>query len=74
MATIELRVPDIGDDKDVICWGFTAGIISRLFEFLGWAEDVADPPMHELPSYMLGGDPVNTAFETDAELDERRGR
>ena len=62
----------IGDDKDVICWGFTAGIISRLFEFLGWAEQVDDPPLHDLPSYMLAGDPVNTDFETNTEFDERR--
>ena len=26
----------IGDDKDLILWGFTAGIIARLFDFLGW--------------------------------------
>ena len=26
----------IGDDKDLILWGFTAGIISRLFDFVGW--------------------------------------
>ncbi|MCD4523414.1 CoA pyrophosphatase [Nocardioides sp. cx-173] len=44
----------IGDDKDVILWGFTAGIISRLFEFLGWNVPTEDkPPEHELPSYML---------------------
>jgi len=55
----------IGDDKDVICWGFTAGIISRLFDFLGWVEPVEDPPLRDLPGYMLGGDPVRR------ELDER---
>ncbi len=47
----------IGEEKDVICWGFTAGIISRLFDFLGWSEPVADAPLHELPAYMLGGRP-----------------
>ena len=26
----------IGDDKDLLLWGFTAGIIARLFDFLGW--------------------------------------
>ncbi len=62
----------IGDDKNVICWGFTAGIISRLFDFLGWSEHLADPPMHELPSYMLGGDPVNTDFETNTRFQERQ--
>ena len=28
----------IGDDKDRVLWGFTAGIIARLFDFVGWAE------------------------------------
>ena len=27
----------IGDDKDLILWGFTAGVIARLFDFLDWA-------------------------------------
>ena len=27
----------IGPDRDVILWGFTGGIIARLFDFLGWA-------------------------------------
>ncbi len=49
----------IGDGKDVICWGFTAGIISRLFDFLGWADEVEDAPMHDLPGYMLVGRPVD---------------
>src|SRR6201999_3317435 len=26
----------IGTDHDVILWGFTGGIIARLFDFLGW--------------------------------------
>ena len=27
----------IGDQRDVILWGFTAGIIARLFDFVGWS-------------------------------------
>ena len=30
----------IGDDKDLILWGFTAGIIARLFDFVGWTAAV----------------------------------
>ncbi len=35
----------IGDDKDLMLWGFTAGIIARLFDFLGWTRpwDVDGP-------------------------------
>jgi 8-oxo-dGTP pyrophosphatase MutT (NUDIX family) len=47
----------IGDDKDVILWGFTAGIISRLFAYVGWLEPADDAPMRDLPAYMLQGDP-----------------
>ena len=45
----------IGPDKDVILWGFTGGIIARLFEFVGWLEAVPDAPMVDLPDYMLQG-------------------
>ena len=47
----------IGDDHDVILWGFTAGIISRLFAYVGWLEPADDAPMRDLPAYMLQGDP-----------------
>ena len=47
----------IGADKDLILWGFTAGIIARLFDFVGWADEVADPPVHTLPDHMLQGRP-----------------
>ncbi len=57
----------IGETKDVICWGFTAGVISRLFDFLGWTTEVDDAPMHDLPDYMLAGlvdrGPVREALE-----------
>ena len=39
------------------CWGFTGGIVSRLFEYLGWIEDLPDAPEHDIPDYMLGGRP-----------------
>ena len=63
----------IGDDKDVILWGFTAGIIARLFGFLGWGEDWDRARMRDLPDHMLQGvprqsdlapDPVPTAVPT----------
>ncbi len=52
----------IGDGKDVILWGFTAGIIARLFEFLGWIQDMPDAPATALPDYMYPeNDPRRTA-------------
>ncbi|WP_246142480.1 NUDIX hydrolase [Nocardioides rubriscoriae] len=63
----------IGDDKDVILWGFTGGIVARLFEFLGWIEDLPDAPERELPSYMLGGrPPANVDVRPNTEFEERR--
>ena len=58
----------IGDDKDVILWGFTAGIVVRLFEHVGWTRPVPDAPVRDLPDYMLQGEPTrsvrpNTRFE-----------
>lgn len=43
----------IGEAKDVILWGFTGGIITRFFDFLGWLPPVPDPPLHELPDHMV---------------------
>jgi 8-oxo-dGTP pyrophosphatase MutT (NUDIX family) len=45
----------IGPDRDVILWGFTAGVITRLFDFLGWATPWDDYEIRDLPSYMLQG-------------------
>ena len=47
----------IGPGKDVILWGFTAGIIARLFGYLGWAEDWDRARMRDLPDHMLQGEP-----------------
>ena len=65
----------IGDDHDVILWGFTGGVVARLFEFLGWIEDLPDAPEHELPAYMLGGTPpANTDVRPNTQFEERRSR
>ena len=43
----------IGHDKDLLLWGFTAGIIARLFDFLGWTRAWDVEVLHELPDHML---------------------
>jgi 8-oxo-dGTP pyrophosphatase MutT (NUDIX family) len=43
----------IGEDKDLILWGFTAGIIDRLFDFMGWSRPWDTDNMRELPRHML---------------------
>jgi 8-oxo-dGTP pyrophosphatase MutT (NUDIX family) len=47
----------IGPGRDVILWGFTAGVITRLFDYLGWSTPWADYEVRDLPSYMLQGVP-----------------
>ena len=47
----------IGPDKDVILWGFTAGIVARLFDYLGWAQDWDRARVRDLPDHMLQGVP-----------------
>lgn len=43
----------IGEGKDLILWGFTAGIIARLFDFVGWARPWDADVMRDLPDHML---------------------
>ncbi len=44
----------IGDDKDLILWGFTAGLISKLFDYVGLTRDWDTSVTRELPAYMRG--------------------
>ncbi len=44
----------IGDDKDVLLWGFTAGLITKLFDFVGLTRPWDASVTRELPGYMLG--------------------
>jgi 8-oxo-dGTP pyrophosphatase MutT (NUDIX family) len=44
----------IGDDKDVVLWGFTAGLITKLFDYVGLTREWDASITRELPSYMLG--------------------
>jgi 8-oxo-dGTP pyrophosphatase MutT (NUDIX family) len=43
----------IGERKDLILWGFTAGIISRLFDYLGWTRPWDEDVLGSLPEHML---------------------
>ena len=44
----------IGEDKDVLLWGFTAGLITKLFDYVGLTREWDASVTRELPSYMLG--------------------
>ena len=68
----------IGPDKDVILWGFTGGIISRLLDYLGWAEPWDADQVQPLPDYMFAGDSATQrnarAGLLDISDEERRTR
>lgn len=55
----------IGPDKDVILWGFTAGIIARLFSYLGWDENWDRARVRDLPDHMLQGEPRQSDLAPD---------
>jgi 8-oxo-dGTP pyrophosphatase MutT (NUDIX family) len=62
----------IGEDKDVLLWGFTAGIIARLFDFIGWTRPWDDTQVRDIPSYMMRGQPTvripaNTSLDIEDE-------
>jgi 8-oxo-dGTP pyrophosphatase MutT (NUDIX family) len=44
----------IGDGKDLILWGFTAGLITKLFDHVGLTRPWDASVEQELPDYMLG--------------------
>ena len=62
----------MGAEKDLILWGFTAVIIARLFDYVGWAELVDDAPLHDLPDYMLRGRQPRVDVRPDTRLGEQR--
>lgn len=43
----------IGEQKDVLLWGFTAGLITKLFDFVGLTRPWDASISRELPDYML---------------------
>ena len=44
----------IGEAKDLVLWGFTAGLINKLFDHVGLTRPWDASVTHPLPDYMLG--------------------
>jgi 8-oxo-dGTP pyrophosphatase MutT (NUDIX family) len=51
-----LRGPH-GPDHEVLLWGFTAHIVARLFDFVGWTRPWDETRVLDLPRRMLQGEP-----------------
>lgn len=62
----------IGEQRDRVLWGFTAGIIARLFDYVGLAEEVDDAPLRALPEHMLHSEPTRADPVPDPRLGDRR--
>jgi len=60
----------IGPQHDVVLWGFTAGIISRLLDYVGWARPWDESVMRDLPAYMLQGGASRTPIPPAAAPEE----
>ncbi len=45
----------VGESKNLILWGFTAGIINKLFDYVGLTKPWDPTRIMPLPEYMLGG-------------------
>ena len=45
----------IGPQHDLVLWGFTAAIVSRLFDHVGWTRPWDEGRVRDLPAYMLQG-------------------
>lgn len=59
----------IGPERDVILWGFTAGIVARFLDHLGWSQDWDRSNVRDLPEHMLVQD-----RRMAAEIAEQGGR
>jgi 8-oxo-dGTP pyrophosphatase MutT (NUDIX family) len=65
-------------DGDLILWGFTAGVISRLFDFVGWTREWDTERLFELEDWMLFGktapDEIPEMPEPNTQFQEGPGR
>jgi 8-oxo-dGTP pyrophosphatase MutT (NUDIX family) len=60
----------IGPERDVILWGFTAGIIARLFDHVGWATEWDPARVRDLPPHMLQGETRTSDVRPNTRLRE----
>jgi 8-oxo-dGTP pyrophosphatase MutT (NUDIX family) len=51
----------LGERRDLVLWGFTAGIISRLFEYVGWTRQWDPEVTFPLEDRMIWGNQKVTA-------------
>jgi 8-oxo-dGTP pyrophosphatase MutT (NUDIX family) len=64
----------IGPGRDVLLWGFTAGIVDALFSFVGWTRVWDRDVVRELPQEHLQPRPGWSAPGVEPDRDHRPGR
>lgn len=62
----------MGEDQDLILWGFTAGIIARLFDYVGWTRAWNTDDVRDLPARMVQGEPTRSTTPANTRLGENR--
>lgn len=43
----------VGHDRDVLLWGFTAGVINAIFDYVGWTREWDRSVTRRLPDHLL---------------------
>lgn len=59
----------IGEGKETLLWGFTAGVISRLFDHAGWTRPWDETRVRDLPDSMLQGGATRAVLDPPAPVD-----
>ncbi len=55
----------IGPKQDVLLWGFTAGVINALFDFVGWTEEWDESAERGLPEHFVEWDRIARSLGID---------
>ena len=66
----------LGPDRDLLLWGFTGGVISRLFDFIGWTRAWDESVEFRIQDWMIFGRTLDEAPDEipDADFDEEPRR
>lgn len=68
----------LGADRELVLWGFTAGVVSRLFDYIGWTREWDTEREFQLEDWMLFGktepDEIPEMPEPNTQFQEGPGR
>lgn len=59
-------------EEDLLLWGFTAGIVTNLFEFVGWTRAWDSTVVRDVPERMVQGYRAPPALRPNTRFEEKR--